>query len=65
MQFLFVLTWILWEVHVKYSTGSPGIDGMMPPMPPRDPEECLERGPDEPGDITYPTYSVVWFGPDH
>ena len=54
---LFLLTWILWEVHVKYSTGSPGI--------PRDPVECLERGPDQPGDITYPTYSVVWFGPDH
>lgn len=32
---------------------------------PRDPVECLERGPDQPGDITYPTYSVVWFGPDH
>ena len=98
MQLVLLLTWILWEVHVSYSTGSPGIDGMMPPRSccpppsglwwrdpaaygvlilrtslccclvrtsPRDPVECLERGPDEPGDITYPTYSVVWFGPDH
>ena len=105
MQFLFFFTWILFwltwilrEAHVKYSTGSPGIDGKMPPRScclqpsglwwtdpaaygvlilrsslccclvrtsPRDPVECLERGPVQPGDITYPTYSGVWFGPDH